>query len=136
MDRTRKRLLPDAPHTRPDRVVALRAMLYAAEHLLVRGIGVILDAQYRRASDRAQVSELASGLRVPLFLIECAVSPEEAVRRFHRRGPDPIRLDLTPEAVHRMALEFEYSKEGLLLDTGSLTADECFARIVDYLDIV
>ena len=133
MDQVRRRILPGPRHTRRERVAALRVMLFAAGLLLKNGVSVILDAQYRRAEDREPVRRLAEQTGSRLVLIECAVSPTEAVRRFQLRGPDPVRLDLTPARVERMAREFPYSREGLLLDTDTRSPEECLDRIRRYL---
>src|SRR5947209_2313581 len=75
MDATRQRLLPGAPHTRADRQVAYRAMVWAAELLHAVGASVVLDAPYGHAEDRAAIAHLK-----PLW-VECRVSPEVAVER-------------------------------------------------------
>src|SRR5205809_2864448 len=98
MDATRRRLLPDAAHTRADRAVAYRAMEWAAELLP----SVILDAPYGHEEDR-------SGLeRLQAVVIECRVTPDIAVDRFRSRGPDSVRLDLTEEVVRRVVAEYRY----------------------------
>lgn len=131
MDATRQRLLPAASHTRADREVAYRAMLFAAELLLNAGASVILDAPYGHAEDRADLARLAAG---KWKLIECRVSEEAAVERLRARGiPDPTRPDLTEERVIQLNREYRYTGEGLLLDTDKLSEDECLARIDDYL---
>src|SRR3954447_6608285 len=55
MDATRRRILPDAPHTRADRQAAYRAMHWAAELLLDAGASAVLDAPYGHAEDRADL---------------------------------------------------------------------------------
>ncbi len=127
MDATRARLLPDAAHTRADRAVAYRAMLFAAELLHNARAGVILDAPYGHAEDRDAVRQLH-----PLW-IECRVSPEVAVRRFRQRGPDPIRLDLTEDLVRAMVSAYQYTGAGLTLDTGTLSVDECVRAALLYV---
>jgi predicted kinase len=134
MDATRVAILPDAPHSRADREVALRAMLWAARLLLEREISVILDAQYRRSGDRERVYELAAGFAVPVHLIETSVSAGEAVRWFRERGPDPVRRDLTEEAVRAGASEFPFTRGGLFLRTDVLPMDECLRRIEEFLE--
>ena len=133
MDAVRVRILPDASHSREDRVVALRAVLLAAEHVIRQGSAVILDAQYRRAEDRREVRELASELGCPMALIECAVSPDEAARWFRERAPDPVRPDLTEEVVRQGAEDYPFTREGLFLNTSALNPEECVALIENYL---
>ena len=131
MDATRQRLLPAASHSRADREVAYRAMLFAAELLLNAGASVILDAPYGHAEDRADLARVAGG---KWKLIECRVSEEAAVERLRARGiPDPTRPDLTEGRVIQLNREYRYTGEGLLLDTGKLSEDECLARIDAYL---
>lgn len=131
MDATRQRILPNAAHTRADREAAYRAMHFAAELLLAAGAGAVLDAPYNHAEDREDLDRAARGR---YRWIECRVSPETAVARARARGlPDRKRPDLTEERVARLAHEYPYSGEGLLLDTDAETPAACLARIADYL---
>jgi predicted kinase len=131
MDATRQRLMPTASHTRADREVAYRAMLFAAELLLAAGAGAVLDAPYGHAEDRADLARIGVG---KYKLIECRVPEEIAVARLRARGiPDPSRPDLTEERVVRLNREYRYTGEGLVLDTGELTVGECLARVESYL---
>jgi predicted kinase len=131
MDATRQRLMPTASHTRADREVAYRAMLFAAELLLHAGSGAVLDAPYGHAEDRAELARVAGGR---YKLIECRVSEEAAVERLRARGiPDPTRPDLTEERVVRLNREYRYTNEGLLFDTDKFSVEECLARIESYL---
>lgn len=130
MDAVRQRILPGAAHTRADRRVAYRAMHLAAEAVLQAGGAIILDAPYGHAEDRQDLDRAGAG---HIKLIECRVSPEIAVQRFHARGPDGIRLDLTAEIVERSARQYPYSGTGLTLDTGVLSPNECLERIQAFL---
>jgi hypothetical protein len=86
---------------------------------------------YGHAEDRAELARVAAG---KWKLIECHVSPETAVARLRARGiPDPLRPDLTEERVARLNLEYQYTGEGLLLDTDKVPVAECLARIESYL---
>jgi predicted kinase len=130
MDATRQRLMPHANHTRADREVAYRAMHFAAELLLAAGAGAVLDAPYGHPEDRAELARIAGK---QLKVIECRVSPETAVARLHARGfPDPSRPDLTDDRVVRLNREYPYAGEGLQLDTGKLSFEECLSRIDAY----
>jgi len=129
MDDTRARLLPHAAHTRADRRVAYRAMAFAAELLAGCGRDVILDAPYAHAEDRRELA------RFPLYLVECAVSPREALARFAQRDQrHPGMAGLTPERVEMLVREFPYTGKGLLLDTDGAQPGECMERIERYLD--
>jgi predicted kinase len=133
MDAARQRILPDSGHTRADRAAAYRAMHYAAELLLGHGVSVILDAPYGHHEDRQEVAGMAASTGARFYLVECAVAPETAVARLRLRGPDPVRVDLTPERVEQLARDFHYYGIGLLLDTGALTPAECLARVEAHL---
>ena len=109
-------------------------MHFAAELLLRNGVWVILDAPYGHAEDRAEVAAVCAATRAPLLLIECCVSPATAVKRLRERGPDTIRLDLTPERTEEMVRGYRYTGAGLLVDTEALNPEECLARIEEYLD--
>ncbi|HUB80712.1 MAG TPA: ATP-binding protein [Bryobacteraceae bacterium] len=131
MDATRQRLMPDAKHTRADREVAYRAMLFAAELLLAAGSGAVLDAPFGHAEDRSELERIARG---NWKLIECRVPAEAAAKRLRARGiPDPSRPDLTEERVIRLNREYRYSGDGLLLDTDRLSVEECLARVEQYI---
>jgi predicted kinase len=133
MDATRQRLMPTASHTRADREVAYRAMLFATELLLDAGSGAVLDAPYGHAEDRAELGRIGGG---KWKLIECRVSEDVAVERLRVRGiPDPVRPDLTEERVVRLNREYRYTGEGLLLDTSELSVEECLARIESYISV-
>jgi predicted kinase len=128
MDATRERLLPGAAHTRADRQVAYRAMLFAAELLHAAGAGIVLDAPYGHDEDRDAVRALQP------FWIEIRVSPETAVRRFRARGPDPVRLDLTDDLVREMVSAYRYTGDGLTLDSETLSVEECVGAALLYCD--
>lgn len=131
MDGVRQRILPNARHTRADRAVAYRAMLFAAELLVAAGATAILDAPYGHPEDRAELNGVSAG---NYKLIECRVSEAIAIERLRARGiPDPTRPDLTESKVRRLNREYLYSGEGLLLDTDRLSVGECLARIEPYL---
>jgi predicted kinase len=115
MDATRRRILPNAAHTRTDRQAAYRAMHFAAELLLRAGAGVILDAPYGHAEDREELARVAA--LADYRLIECKVSPETAAQRFRARGPDPECPDLNEDVVRLSAERYAYTGAGLLLDT-------------------
>lgn len=122
MDATRQRILPDAAHTRADRVTAYRAMHFAAELLLARGVTVILDAQYSRDEDRMEPVEIAARTGAVARWIEVRVTPEEAAARWRARGYDKERPDLDAESVARMAREYAYRMTGVVVDGAGLDA--------------
>jgi predicted kinase len=133
MDATRARLMPDSPHTRPDRRVAYRAMLFAAELLLGCGQTVILDAPYGHAEDRHDIRCLVRTARPAFYVIECTVAPAIAAHRFDQRPPDHPGLDLTRERVLEMARTYPTWGLGLRIDTGERSPAECSRAIEEYV---
>jgi uncharacterized protein len=133
MDTTRRRIMPDSPHTRADRAVAYRAMHFAAELLVAHGVSVILDAPYGHAEDRAEVEAVARAAGAPLRWIELRISPEAALRRFHQRGRDAIRLDLTGELVSEMVRAYRYTELGLVLETEAAPREDIVRKVERFL---
>jgi predicted kinase len=134
MDEVRARLIPDSSHTRHDRIIAYRAMSLAAELLLGCGQSVILDAQYGHPEDRRDLEEVAARTASALYLIECRIAPEVALRRFAERGPDHVRLDLTAERVLDDARTFAYCGRGLAIDTARQSPERCLAAAMQHLE--
>ncbi len=132
MDAIRVRLLPDAAHTREDRVVAYRAMHLAAELLASRGHSVIVNAGYSHMTDRREIEEAALRSGVPLHLVEFAVSPETAVARSRARRTSHPGADLTDQRVVDLVTHFPYFRGGLLVD-GNLAPEANVSRVLDYL---
>jgi adenylate kinase family enzyme len=122
MDATRQRLLPDAAHTRVDREVAYRAMEWAAEMLPA----VVLDAPYGHDEDWVGL------VRLGAVVIECHVSPETAVQRFRKRGPDMVRKDLTEEVVWRQVEEYRYRGGAAVIDTEKVSVEDAVSMVLPY----
>lgn len=133
MDGVRRRILPGAEHTRADREAAYRAMHLAAECALRAGGSILLDAPYGHEEDRRDLAlaEEAGGGR--LLLAEFRVSPETAVERLRRRGPDAERPDLTEAIVAQAAREYPYRGSGLLLDSDAMGAEEATGRLLTWI---
>jgi predicted kinase len=132
MDVTRQRILPGT-HTEADRHAAYRAMHFAAELLTRAGQNVILDAPYRRREDRDDLlaAVAAGGLR--LRWIECRIAAETASARQKIRGFDPERADLNEAVAAERARQHPYTGQGLSLETGEFTPEECLRQVEDYL---
>jgi hypothetical protein len=120
MDAARARLLPGAAHTRADRAVAYRAIVWVAEMLG----DAVLDAPFGHDED---FSEL---VRLGAVVVECHVSPETAMRRFRERGQDAVRLDLTEEVVRRMVEEYRYRGGALVIDTEKVSVEEAVGQTI------
>lgn len=85
-----------------------RALLQAARQALTAGTSIIVDATFRRQSDRAAFRNLAQQLGVPFFVLE-SHCPEELIReRLEKRALDPAEpSDATWELFPQQKAEFE-----------------------------
>lgn len=124
-------LIPDSTRERSDRDIAYRGMHLLAKELLGRGHAVSLDATYGTRIHRQAVETIAMNLAVPVFLIECHVSPDTAAARFNARRNHPA-LDLTEERVRDLAERYRFTGLGAAVaeDTAPAVALE---RIENYL---
>jgi hypothetical protein len=93
------------------------------------GANIVLDAPYGHVEDREALRELRP------FWIECRVSAETAVARFRKRGPDPVRLDLTEDLVRSLVSGYAYHEDALVLDTERLSTAECVAAALAVLRV-
>jgi predicted kinase len=114
VDRILSTLIPNSDRGKRDRDVAYRAALLIAEELLDCSRSVLLDATYGSHEQRKAVEACAVAQRVPLYLVQCRVSPEMAVARFKRRGRHPA-IDLSERRVRALAAGYRYSEVGLTL---------------------
>lgn len=131
LDLILRQLMPNSQHGRADRDVAYKAMHLTAEELLRGGRSVLLDATYSAGEHRSTVEALVTALAVPLYLIECQVSPDVATRRFADRPPHLAR-DLTEERVRDVVSRYCYAGRGLTLsETNPFAAN--LAQAEDYL---
>ena len=118
-DRTRKRLFGVSPETRlgveaysgaaTDRVYG--ELTRATVRILRSGHGVVVDATFERASDRARIADAARQADAAFMGLWLDVGGEEMLRRVAARTGDPS--DATPDIVRRQ----------LARDPGSITWD-------------
>ncbi|MBU5612599.1 bifunctional aminoglycoside phosphotransferase/ATP-binding protein [Geomonas azotofigens] len=103
------------------------ALLAEAERALALGRGIVVDATFKRRSDRERFRQLAARLDAP-FLIAHTRCPEQvAHERLDRRRHDPAEVsDARWEQYQRQRVEFEFPEPGesLLLDSTLPVWDE------------
>ncbi len=97
------------------------------------GRSVILDAPYRHPQDRDDLAVAAAASGACLKWIECQVAPETAGQRQKIRGFDPERADLDETVVAERARQHPYTGQGLRLETGEHSPEECLSQVEDYL---
>lgn len=135
MDQTRLNELPDSEHNKADRNVAYRLTHFCADKALRKGKStIILVATYAPPEHRRAVVELAKKWSVGIYLVECRVSPEDAVDRFWRRPVDHAGSDLTATRVRELASELPLYGGGCVVDTSKYETRECLALIRNYLN--
>lgn len=122
LDRVLRRLMPDSLHNRIDRDIAYRAVHLCTEELLRGGRSVVLDATYSSSEQRREAESIAAELAIPLYLVECHISPDTAAARFKNRSAHLAR-DLTEALVRDVASRYCYSGLGLKLDATRQFAD-------------
>lgn len=97
-------LLPGSDRNRDDRMLGYDAAHLLARMLLDRGQMPVLECTYSRRQQRASLLQvIADTPETPLWVVEVAVSPDDAVLRFQRR---PQATDLHERLVHERARTF------------------------------
>lgn len=115
-DQLREVIFPEGSHSAEERDACYRAMHWLTGCLAPSGMTVVLDATYGRQEHRDGLEELISQTGLQLVLIQCRVSPEEALRRLVRRRADHPARDLTPQRVASLVASYRFSGCGLVLD--------------------
>ena len=97
-----------------------QALLEGARGELSAGRGVVVDATFRRACDRAQFRALAERLGVPFFLVRTVCDASVLRERLELRSAHPGELsDGRPELLPRQLAEFEAPEPGEALEVDS-----------------
>lgn len=88
------------------------ALLARAEHDILNGRGVVLDASYQYRKNRDQVRQLAQRLGVACRFILCVCPEEEMKRRMEQRAQDPTAVsDGRWEIYLRQKIRFQAPDE-------------------------
>jgi predicted kinase len=135
MDEIRKEILPNSDHNKADRNVAYQVMHFRADEALRKGKStIILVATYAPPEHRQAVVELAKKRHAEIYLVQCHVSPEDAVYRFlFERPPNHAGRDLTVTRVRELASEWEFYGGGCIADTTKYGKEDCTTLIQNYL---
>jgi len=131
-DRILSTLIPHSDRRKSHRNLAYRVTLLIADELLNCGHSVLLDATYGSYKHRKAVEDCAKHAGVPLFLVQCNVSPEVAVGRFRARGAHPAR-DLTECRVRQLASRYRFCPLGVTLTT-EMTLTEMITIVQSYIE--
>ncbi|MFN0104544.1 MAG: AAA family ATPase [Bryobacteraceae bacterium] len=132
MDNARATLLPNSAHTRADRAIAYRAVLWAAAHLLRHTDTVICDGGFGHREDRDACRTLARESAAALYLVEFTAPLEVLLERNRARRDRHPGLDLTDARVTEIVETYPWSRTGLLVDSTQPLSD-CVAAVRAYL---
>jgi len=124
-------LLPGSDRNRDDRMLGYDAAHLLARMLLDQGQTPVLECTYSRRQQRASLLQaFANTPDPPLWVVEVAVCPDEAVLRFQRRHQ---ATDLHERLVHERARTFPYSDQALQLASATVTPDNLAQQITAWL---
>ena len=133
MDEARARLLPGAAHTRADREVAYRAVLWTAGHLLRYTDIVICNGGFGHEEDREGCRAVAREAGAALLVVEFAGPVEVLIARNRARRATHPGLDLTDERVAEIVAGYPWTAGALRLDSRRPVA-ECVAAVRQHCD--
>lgn len=133
MDAARVALLPDSTHTRDDRRIAYRSVLWTAGQLLRYTDIVICNGGYGHEEDRAGFEALACEAGAALYVVEFSAPLAVLLERNRQRRDDHPGLDLDDARVTEIVASYPWSHIGLRIDsTRPLT--ECANAVRAYLE--
>ena len=132
MDEARVRLLPEAAHTRADRAIAYRAVLWTAVHLLRYTDIVICNGGVGHAEDRAGCEDVAAEAGARLLVVEFTAPLDVLLERNRARRAHHPGLDLTDERVTEIVETYPWWGRGILVDSTRPEA-ECVETVRRYL---
>ena len=132
MDDARAAILPHAAHTRADRAIAYRAILWTAKHLLRYTDIVICDGGFGQPEDRDACRALARESGAALYLVEFTAPLEILLERNRIRRAHHPGLDLTDERVTEIVESYPWSRAGLVVESSRPLA-ECIAAVGKYI---
>jgi predicted kinase len=132
MDAARAAILPNAAHTREDRAIAYRAVLWTAAQLLRYTDIAICDGGYGRQADRDACVTLARESGSEFYLVEFTAPLDILLRRNRERRAHHPGLDLDDARVTGIVETYPWSGTGLLVDSTRPVAD-CVSAVREYL---
>ena len=132
MDDARANLPPHSAHTREDRAIAYRAILWTAKHLL-RYTGIVIrDGGFGQPEDRGACRVLAREFGAALYLVEFTAPLETLLERNRKRRAWHPGPDLTGERVVEIVESYPWSRTGLVVESSRPLA-ECIAAVGKYI---
>lgn len=133
MDDARARLLPESLHTREDRAIAYRAVLWAAGHLLRYTDLVICNGGFGHEEDREAYRSLARDTGAALYVVEFTAPLDVLLQRNRERRAHHPGLDLDDARVTEIVESYPWTHAGLLIDS-TRAVPECAERVRAFLE--
>jgi predicted kinase len=131
MDDARARLLPGAAHTRADREVAYRAVLWTCGHLLRYTDIVICNGGFGHEEDREGCRAVARAAEAELRVVEFTGPLAVLLERNRARRATHPGLDLTDARVAEIVAAYPWTEGALRVDSTKPVA-ECVAMVRRY----
>ena len=134
-DRIRKRMggvtpttpLPTPAYRREVTRAVYETLGQEAEYLLAVGHGVVLDATFRLAEERAGIEAMAAAVDVPFTGIWLELEPEKLIARVEERGVDPS--DANAETIRHQVDQFRGPMAWTAVSADA-SVDEVVARVL------
>ena len=132
MDAARVAVLPDSAHTRDDRAVAYRAILWTAAHLLRYTDVVVCDGGFGHLEDRVLCRSVAEAAGAALGVVEFTAPLDVLQERNRARRAHHPGLDLTDGRVKELVETYSLWGRGIVFD-GTLPIGKCVEEVRWYL---
>lgn len=124
-------LLPRSDRSRQDRMLGYDAAHALARTLAMHKYTAILECTYARQEQRASLLEaMSTASSRALWVVEFAISPDEAVERFRRRRE---ATDLDEASLRERVENFPYWDEALRVDTSSADPRGLAHQVITWL---
>jgi predicted kinase len=132
MDAARSWILPASAHSRQDRAIAYRAILWAAMQLLRYTDIVICNGGFGHAEDRAACEKVCETSSAGLYVVEFQVPLAVALERNRARQGKHPGLDLTDARVTEIVSTYPWTGAGLTVQ-GTRPVQELVQEVRSYV---
>lgn len=132
MDAARVALLPDSAHTRADRAIAYRAVLWTAACLLRYTDIVICDGGFGHEDDRAACRRVAAERGATLCFVAFTGPLKVLLERNRKRREHHPGLDLSDARVTELVENYRWPDAGLVIESSRPLA-ECVVLAGKYI---
>lgn len=132
MDAARTTLMPDSAHTRADRRVAYRAVLWAAGLLLRYTDTVICNGGFGHAEDREGCLDVAREAGAAIYVVEFTAPLGVLLERNRARRDTHPGLDLNDDRVTEIVTTYSCWGAGIMVDS-TRPVEECVEAVREFV---